>query len=81
LLSDTEPDLLNDAIDYSFLLRSCPLTKRFGEELVAQVIRLLQGAEWKEAYRPLRRTSAWGTSSARTSLPPAAARLSKTFRS
>jgi hypothetical protein len=53
LLSDTEPDLLNDAIYYSFLLRSCPLTKRFGEELIAQVIRLLQGAEWKEAYRPL----------------------------
>jgi len=43
LRSDTEPDLLNDAIFgaiyYRFLLRSAPLTKRFGEELVEQVIR------------------------------------------
>src|SRR5579862_76339 len=43
LLSDTEPDLLNDAIFgaiyYRFLLRSGPLTRRFGEELVGQVIR------------------------------------------
>jgi AcrR family transcriptional regulator len=43
LLSDTEPDLLNDAIFgaiyYRFLLRSGPLTRRFGEELVEQVIR------------------------------------------
>ena len=43
LLSNTEPDLLNDAIFgaiyYRFLLRSGPLTRRFGEELVEQVIR------------------------------------------
>ena len=40
--SDTEPELLNDAIFgaiyYRFLLRSGPLTKRFGEELVKQVL-------------------------------------------
>ena len=43
LRSDTEPDLLNDAIFgaiyYRFLLSSGPLTRRFGEELVEQVIR------------------------------------------
>jgi AcrR family transcriptional regulator len=43
LLADTEPDLLNDAIFgaiyYRLLLRSAPLTRRFGEELVEQVIR------------------------------------------
>ena len=43
LRSDTEPDLLNDAIFgaiyYRLLLRSGPLTRRFGEELVEQVIR------------------------------------------
>ena len=43
LRSDTEPELLNDAIFgaiyYRFLLRSSPLTRRFGEELVEQVIR------------------------------------------
>jgi AcrR family transcriptional regulator len=43
LRSDTEPDLVNDAIFgaiyYRFLLRSGPLTRRFGEELVEQVIR------------------------------------------
>jgi AcrR family transcriptional regulator len=43
LQSETEPDLLNDAIFgaiyYRFLLRSGPLTRRFGEELVDQVIR------------------------------------------
>jgi AcrR family transcriptional regulator len=43
LRSDIEPDLLNDAIFgaiyYRFLLRSGPLTRRFGEELVEQVIR------------------------------------------
>jgi AcrR family transcriptional regulator len=43
LRSDTEPDLLNDAIFgaiyYRFLLRPAPLTRRFGEELVEQVIR------------------------------------------
>ena len=42
LRSDSEPDLLNDAIFgaiyYRFLLRSGPLTRRFGEELVEQVI-------------------------------------------
>ena len=41
--SDTEPELLNDAIFgaiyYRMLLRSGPLTKRFGDELVEQVIR------------------------------------------
>jgi len=40
--SDTGPDLLNDAIFgaiyYRMLLRSGPLTRRFGEELVEQVI-------------------------------------------
>ena len=43
LRSQTEPELLNDtifgAIYYRFLLRSGPLTRRFGEELVEQVIR------------------------------------------
>jgi AcrR family transcriptional regulator len=43
LRPDTEPDLLNDAIFgaiyYRFLLRSSPLTRRFGEDLVEQVIR------------------------------------------
>ena len=43
LESDTGPDLLNDAIFgaiyYRMLLRSGPLTRRFGEELVEQVIR------------------------------------------
>jgi AcrR family transcriptional regulator len=42
LRPDTDPDLLNDAIFgaiyYRFLLGSGPLTKRFGEELVEQVI-------------------------------------------
>ncbi len=41
--SETEPELLNDAIFgaiyYRLLLRSGPLTRRFGEELVEQVIR------------------------------------------
>ena len=40
--SDTEPELLNDAIFgaiyYRMLLHSGPLTRRFGEELVEQVI-------------------------------------------
>jgi len=43
LRSETELELLNDtifgAIYYRFLLRSGPLTRRFGEELVEQVIR------------------------------------------
>ena len=43
LRSKTEPELLNDAIFgaiyYRMLLRSAPLTRRFGEELVEQVIR------------------------------------------
>jgi AcrR family transcriptional regulator len=43
LQPDTEPDLLNDAIFgaiyYRFLLGSGPFTRRFGEELVEQVIR------------------------------------------
>ena len=43
LQSEAEPELLNDAIFgavyYRFLLRSGPLTRRFGEELVEQVIR------------------------------------------
>src|ERR1700688_4528275 len=42
LRSETEPEVLNDAIFgaiyYRFLLRSGPLTRRFGEELVDQVI-------------------------------------------
>jgi AcrR family transcriptional regulator len=42
LHADAEPELLNDAIFgalyYRFLLRSAPLTRRFGEELVEQVI-------------------------------------------
>ena len=40
--SETEPELLNDAIFgaiyYRMLLRSGPLTRRFGEELVKQVL-------------------------------------------
>ena len=43
LRSETKPELLNDAIFgaiyYRLLLRSGPLTRRFGEELVEQVIR------------------------------------------
>jgi hypothetical protein len=43
LPSNTEPDLVNDAIFgaiyYRFLLGSGPFTRRFGEELVEQVIR------------------------------------------
>jgi AcrR family transcriptional regulator len=43
LRSETEPEFLNDAIFgaiyYRLLLRSGPLTRRFGEELVEQVIR------------------------------------------
>jgi hypothetical protein len=43
LRSETEPELLNDAIFgaiyYRMLLQSAPLTRRFGEELVEQVLR------------------------------------------
>src|SRR6201987_1885876 len=43
LLPEAEPELLNDAIFgaiyYRLLLRSGPLTRRFGENLVEQVIR------------------------------------------
>jgi AcrR family transcriptional regulator len=43
LRSETEPELMNDAIFgavyYRFLLRSGPLTRRFGEEVVKQVLR------------------------------------------
>jgi len=43
LRPDIQPDLLNDAIFgaiyYRFLLHSGPLTRRFGEELVEQIIR------------------------------------------
>ena len=43
LRSETEPELLNDAIFgaiyYRLLLRSGPLTERFGEELVEEVLR------------------------------------------
>src|SRR5438034_8512660 len=43
LRPETEPELLNDAIFgavyYRFLLRSGPLTRRFGEELVEHVLR------------------------------------------
>jgi AcrR family transcriptional regulator len=43
LRSETEPELLNDAIFgalyYRLLLRSGPLTRRFGEDLVTQVLR------------------------------------------
>jgi AcrR family transcriptional regulator len=43
LRSETEPELLNDAIFgaiyYRMLLRSAPLSRRFGEELVEQVLR------------------------------------------
>src|SRR6266446_7395196 len=43
LRPETEPELLNDAIFgaiyYRMLLRSAPLTRRFGEELVEQVLR------------------------------------------
>ena len=40
---ETEPEVLNDAIFgaiyYRMLLRSAPLTRRFGEELIEQVLR------------------------------------------
>ena len=43
LRSQTEPELLNDAIFgaiyYRLLLRSGPLTRRFGDELVEQILR------------------------------------------
>src|SRR6202051_2512347 len=43
LRSETEPELLNDAIFgaiyYRLLLRSGPLTRRFGEELIEQILR------------------------------------------
>jgi Tetracyclin repressor-like, C-terminal domain len=43
LRSETKPELLNDAIFgaiyYRLLLRSDPLTRRFGDELIEQVIR------------------------------------------
>ena len=43
LRSQTEPELLNDAIFgaiyYRLLLRSGPLTRRFGEELVGHILR------------------------------------------
>ena len=43
LQSEAEPELLNDAIFgaiyYRLLLRSGPLTRRFGEQLVQQIIR------------------------------------------
>jgi AcrR family transcriptional regulator len=43
LRSEAEPELLNDAIFgaiyYRLLLRSGPLTRRFGEQLVQQIIR------------------------------------------
>ena len=43
LRQEIEPELVNDAIFgaiyYRFLLRSGPLTRRFGEELVEQVLR------------------------------------------
>src|ERR1700747_3279721 len=43
LRSETEPELLNDAIFgaiyYRMLLRSGPLTRRFGEELVEHILR------------------------------------------
>ena len=43
LRSEAEPEVLNDAIFgalyYRLLLRSGPLTRRFGEDLVEQVIR------------------------------------------
>ena len=42
LRSETEPELVNDAIFgavyYRFLLRSDPLTRRFGEDLVGQIL-------------------------------------------
>ena len=43
LRSETQPEPVNDAIFgaiyYCFLLRSGPLTRRFGEEVVEQVLR------------------------------------------
>src|SRR5207244_13094740 len=43
LRSETEPELLNDAIFgaiyYRMLLHSGPLTRRFGEELVEHILR------------------------------------------
>jgi len=55
LRSDTEPDLLNDAIFgaiyYRFLLGSGPFTRRFGEELVEQPFQRLIQQEQLLAYR------------------------------
>jgi hypothetical protein len=43
LRSDTQPELVNDAIFgaiyYQFLLHSGPLTRKFGEELVEHALR------------------------------------------
>jgi hypothetical protein len=51
LRSETDPELINDAIFgaiyYRFLLRSGPLTRRFGEELVEQVIRGHRSADFR----------------------------------
>src|ERR1700722_3813540 len=50
LRAETEPELLNDAIFgaiyYRLLLRTGPLTRRFGEELVEQVI------QWRRSGNP-----------------------------
>lgn len=54
LRPDTEPDLLNDAIFgaiyYRFLLGSAPFTRRFGEELVDQVIRGHRASNWTRSH-------------------------------
>jgi AcrR family transcriptional regulator len=56
LRGETEPELLNDsifgAIYYRLLLRSGPLTRRFGDELVDQVLR----GNRARPLRPLRRS-------------------------
>jgi AcrR family transcriptional regulator len=56
LRGETEPELLNEsifgAIYYRLLLRSGPLTRRFGEELVDQVLR----GNRARSLRPQRRS-------------------------
>jgi AcrR family transcriptional regulator len=55
LWSGSEPELLNDAIFgaiyYRLLWRSGPLTKRFGEELVEQVIRGHRSGNTRKSVR------------------------------
>jgi len=58
LRSETEPEVLNDAIFgaiyYRLLLRSGPLTRRFGDRLVEQVIRGHRSANARRCPTPIR---------------------------